>query len=339
MADQAAQASPLHFFDTVNAYQRTAAIKAGIELDLFTAIGEGKETTPDLAQRCEASERGVRILCDYFTVLGFLTKEDGRYRLTPDTAMFLDRRSPAFVGSAIDFLLSPMLVEAFQDVAGAVRKGGTVLPEEGSVAPEHPVWVKFARAMAPLMVPAAQMMTKLVAGQEDRQLKVLDIAAGHGMFGITIARHNPRAEITAVDWPNVLEVARENARGAGIADRYRTIPGSAFDVDYGSGYDLVLLTNFLHHFDVATCEKLLKKVNAALVKGGQAITLEFVPDEDRVSPPAAAMFSLVMLCTTPSGDAYTFAELERMFKAAGFSRSEPHPLPPTPNQAVVSYKG
>src|SRR6185503_1365089 len=125
---------------------------------------------------------------------------------------------------------------------------------------------------------------------------------------------------------------------AGVADRFSVIGGSAFDVDYGDGYDLVLLTNFLHHFDPETNEKLLRKVHAALAPGGRAVTLEFVPNEDRISPPETAAFSVMMLGSTPSGDAYTFAELERMFANAGFSRSEIHQLPPSIQQVVISQK-
>ncbi len=142
-------------------------------------------------------------------------------------------------------------------------------------------------------------------------------------------KNNPHVEITALDWKAVLEVAKENAQKAGVADRYSTIEGSAFDVDFGSGYDLVLLTNFLHHFDAPTNETLLRKVHAALADGGRAVTLEFVPNDDRVTPPDAAGFSMMMLTSTPSGDAYTFSELERMAANAGFSRSTIHPLPPT----------
>jgi ubiquinone/menaquinone biosynthesis C-methylase UbiE len=332
------QPSPALFFETMNAYQRTAALKAAIELDLFTAIGEGAHTAAALAQRCEASERGMRILCDYLVVIGFLTKDENRYGLTPDSAAFLDRRSPSYIATAATFLASPMLTEGFDDVAAVVRKGGTVISEEGSLEPEHPVWVEFARAMAPLMTLPAELIAKLVGADSGQKWKVLDIAAGHGLFGIAIAKHNPNAEIVALDWPNVLEVAKENARAAGVADRYGVIPGSAFEVDYGTGYDLVLLTNFLHHFDPETCELLLRKVYAALETSGRAVSFEFVPNEDRVSPPVAASFSLMMLGTTPSGDAYTFAELDRMFRNTGFSRSELHPLPPTFQQVVISHK-
>jgi len=231
-----------------------------------------------------------------------------------------------------------MLTNGLLNLTEAVRKGGTAIENDGTLDPEHPVWVKFARGMAPMMALAAQLMAKLVDPNPDRKLKVLDIAAGHGLFGIAFATNNQQAEITALDWKAVLEVAKENAQKAGVAERYNTIEGSAFDVDFGSGYDLVLLTNFLHHFDPPTCETLLRKVRAALADGGRAVTLDFVPNDDRVTPPDSAGFSLMMLAGTPGGDAHTFSEFERMFANAGFSRSSIHPLPPTIQQVVISEK-
>jgi 2-polyprenyl-3-methyl-5-hydroxy-6-metoxy-1,4-benzoquinol methylase len=136
----------------------------------------------------------------------------------------------------------------------------------------------------------------------------------------------------------VLEVAKENAQAAGVAERFSTVEGDAFTAEYGEGYDVILLTNFLHHFDPPTCEQLLRKVRAALAPEGVALTLEFVPNEDRVTPPVAAAFSLMMLAGTNGGDAYTYPELERMFANAGFSSSEAHPLPASPQQAIVSRK-
>ncbi len=333
----AVQPSPLLFFETMTAYQRTEALKAAIELDLFTAVGEGSQTIAALAQRCKASERGMRILCDYLVVIGFLLKEGDCYRLTPDSAAFLDRRSPACIAGAVVFLGSPQLTQRFQNLAGAVRKGSTI-SDDSTLAPEHPIWVEFAKGMAPLTALPAEKMAQLTGAEKGEKWKVLDIAASHGVFGITFAKKNPRAEIYAVDWANVLELAKANAHKAGVDGRYRTIPGSAFDVEFGKDYDIVLLTNFLHHFDAATCEKLLRKVHAALKLGGRAVTLEFVPNEDRVTPPQAAGFSLTMLAGTPAGDAYTFAELKRMFGNAGFASSEMHELPPSFHRIVISTK-
>jgi len=192
--------------------------------------------------------------------------------------------------------------------------------------------------MAPLLATPAEFIAKMVGADSGAKWKVLDIAAGHGLFGITIARHNPNAKIVAVDWAAVLEVARENAIKAGVADRHTLLPGSAFEVDFGSGYDLVMLTNFLHHFDMATNEGLLRKIHDALAPGGRVVTVEFIPNEDRVSPPMDATFSMMMLGSTAAGDAYTFSEYDRMFGNAGFARSEMRVLTPMPNRVIVSYK-
>jgi len=332
------QPSPALLFQTINAYQRTEALKAAIELEVFTAVGEGNTTAQEIGQRSGASERGIRILCDFLCIMGFLNKTGQTYSLTPDSAVFLDKKSPAYMGGATEFMLSPVLTAGFKDFAAAVRKGGVAASAEGTIAPDHPVWVDFARAMAPMMALPAELIAKLVDPEAKQKLKILDIAAGHGLYGIAFAKKNPQAEVVALDWTNVLEVAKENARNASVAARYSTIAGSAFDVNYGEGYDLVLLTNFLHHFDHSTCEILLRKVHAALADGGRAVTLEFVPNEDRISPPDAAAFSVMMLGSTPAGDAYTFSELERMMTAAGFGKSEIHQLPPSIQQAVISEK-
>ena len=332
------QPSPLLFFQTINSYQRTEALKAAIELGVFTTIAEGNTTVAEIARRCEAADRGIRILCDYLCIMGFLNKDGNNYSVTIDSATFLNRNSPAYLGGAIDFLLAPQLINDFKNLTAAVRKGGTVSEEGGTTAPENPVWVKFARAMAPMMAMPAQLTAQLVDEKADRKLKILDVAAGHGLYGLAFATRNPQAEIVALDWPNVLEVAKENAQGTGVSERYSTIPGSAFEVEFGAGYDIVLLTNFLHHFDVPTCETLLRKVHAALAPGGRAVTLEFVPNEDRISPPESAAFSMMMLGSTPAGDAYTFSELERMMTNAGFTTSELHPLPPAINHVVISTK-
>jgi 2-polyprenyl-3-methyl-5-hydroxy-6-metoxy-1,4-benzoquinol methylase len=268
--------------------------------------------------------------------MGFLTKQDSHYGLTLDSATFLDKRSPFYMGTVSDFILSPYIIDNFDRLTEAVRHGGST--SDSALAPDHPMWVNFARAMEPMMAMPAQLLAQLVDPQKDKPLRVLDIAAGHGLYGLAFAKQNPQVEVTAVDWPNVLEVAKENAQAAGVADRYETKPGSAFDVDYGTGYDVVLLTNFLHHFDQPTCESLLKKVREALKSSGRAATLEFVPNPDRVTPPQAAAFSMQMLGGTPSGDAYTFAELEQMFKNAGFSGSEMHELPPSIERVIISHK-
>src|SRR5436305_7065764 len=98
--------TPERFFNAVNAHQQTEAIKAAIELEIFTVIAEGNNTAEDIANRCKAAPRGVRILCDFLTIQGFLTKSGSQYSLAQDSALFLNKQSPAYVGAAVEFLLT-----------------------------------------------------------------------------------------------------------------------------------------------------------------------------------------------------------------------------------------
>ncbi len=322
-------------FDMLNAYQRTAALKAAIDLDLFRAVGEGPGDVASMARHCAASERGIRILCDFLTVHGVLLKEDGRYRLTPSSAAFLDPRSSSSLASIAQFLGNPAMREPYDRLAEVVRTGHTVLPGDGTVEPENPVWVQFAETMAPMMAPMAGPLGKVVLQGQSGPMRVLDIAAGHGLFGIEIAKQNSQAHVTGLDWAPVLRVALDNARKAGVHDRYNMKPGSAFEIDFDGPYDAVLLTNFLHHFDKPTCVGLLKKIHAALRPGGQCATLEFVPNEDRVSPPTPASFALTMLTSTAAGDAYTLSELTGMYDEAGFKGMRAHPISMSPHTIVT----
>ena len=338
MAEAAPQVDLQHIWRLMTAFQHSAAFKAAVDLEVFTKIAEGKKTAADIAAATGAAERGIRILADTLTILGLLTKAGNEYSLTADSAFFLDKNSFAYMGSAVEFLMSPTQMRGYADLTNAVRQGGTTVTGDGSVDPESPMWVTFAKAMMPLMFPSAEAIAANLGFPSDAKIKVLDIAAGHGVFGIMVAKAYPNAEIHAVDWPNVLTVASENAEKFGVAGRHHLIPGSAFDVDFGSDFDVVLVTNFLHHFDAETCTTFMRKVNAALKPEGKAVTLEFIPNDDRVSPPAEALFPLVMLAATPAGDAYTLAELRKMFEDAGFSRNEHIALSPMPQHLVISTK-
>lgn len=326
--------SPDSIMEMIGGYERAAVIGAAIDLELFTAIGEGAGTATDIARRCQASERGVRILCDYLVSTGQLQKSGDRYSLAEDAAAFLDKRSPMYLGSVANFLQSSHMRGNYDTLVDNVRRGGAAAGSN-SVSPEHPMWVTFAKSMAPMMAPVA----KAVASQLPPGLgKVLDIAAGHGLYGIAVAQQQPQARIVALDWQNVLEYAKENARRLGVESRYELLPGDAFEVQFGGDYDAALVPNFLHHFDAETNKRFLMKIYGALRTGGVVAVVEFVPNEDRVSPPWPAQFALKMLAGTPSGDAYTFPEIGEMLSSAGFSNFRRIDLRPTPQTLVLATK-
>ena len=326
--------SPERLFEVMTAYQHTAALKAAIELDLFTGIGDGLNSAPLLAKRIHGSERGVRIICDCLVVLGFLTKTEDRYGLTAESAVFLDKKSPVYAGSMKDFLASPVMMAGFQDLATVVRTGRPLADHPFSGV-EHSIWIEFARSMAPFIARVAQETAKLLSHQSE--IKLLDIAAGHGLFGITVAHLNPKAKIVALDFASVLTVAQENAARSGVSDRYSLLPGNALEIDLGAGFDVVLLPNLMHSLDRATNELLLKKIHAALAAKGRLIVVEFTPNEDRVSPRLPALFALMMLANN-HGDAYTVEEHQAMLSSTGFKDCRVYPLGPTPFTAIVAAR-
>jgi SAM-dependent methyltransferase len=335
MAQTAPTASPERIMEMISGFERTAVIKAAVELDIFSAIGQGAVTAGQIAERREASQRGVRILCDYLVTTGLLTKSGDRYGLADDSAAFLDRASPMYMGSVVNFLASPYMKTFLDDLTESARKGGRAPDRVNSLTPENEMWVEFARSMMPMMFKPAQLVAAELP-QDAR--KVLDIAAGHGLYGIMAGQRLQQARIVAVDWPNVLELAQENANRFGIGDRFAKLPGSAFEVDFGSDFDVVLLPNFLHHFDTPTNEGLLRKVHATLRPGGVAAIVEFVPNEDRVSPPWPAQFPVKMLAGTPAGDAYTMEELSGMLANVGFADIRRKDLEPTPSTLVLASR-
>lgn len=327
------QPDPGLIFNELRAYERSAALKGAIDLEIFTHIDEGATTPAQIAAKAKATERGVRILCDFLSVGGLLTKSGGAYGLSPNAKVFLSKKSPAYLGSISDFLAGDHQRNALWQVEKAVRNGGAVSDE--ALAPDHPMWATFARAMAPMMRAfAGAAIPHVVSG--NAPMKILDIAAGHGVWGITALLQNPSAQVTGQDWPTVLEVAQENAQKAGVANRYHTLAGSAFDVDFGTGWDVILEPNFAHHVNQADNTRLFRKIYGALKPGGRIAVIEFVPNDDRVSPPMAANFALTMLTATPEGDVYTFAEYKKMLEEAGFHDVKLVELTPMPQRLITA---
>lgn len=333
---ESTQPSPALFWDYMTGFQKSAAIRAAVDIGIFTHIAAGATAAPAIAEKSGAAERGVRILADYLTAAGFLKKTDGGYGLTPDSAVFLDQKSPAYLGHMVKFLQHEEQRNNFLDLTETLKLGTVPDRRDDALGVEHPMWIEFARSMQAMMAPAAEFIAGVAAEGASDSLKTLDIAAGHGLFGIAVAKRCPQAEIVAVDWAGVLAVAEENARAAGVADRHTLNPGDAFKADYGSDFDLALLTNFFHHFDRETNVALMRRIREAVRPGGRVITLEFIPNDDRVTPPEQAMFGIVMLANTPSGDVYTFNEYANMFREAGFGDSKLIEVPNAPQRLIVT---
>jgi len=304
--------NPAWLIEEFRAFERSLALRTALEMDLFTRIGGGDNTVRALSTACGASQRGVRALCDYLAIHGHLVKRGARYRLPLHTRLYLTTTSPAFLGSAARFLADDATVAAF------CRLRKTV--ERGSASNAKSDWVEYARSMAPLAQPVAEFAASAIKLRADGPVLVLDIAAGHGLYGIAIAARNPRADIFALDSGAVLRIAARNAREFGVGRRFHAIAGDGLRNDLGGPYDLILAANFAHHLDRGANIRLFRKCRRALRRSGQMAVIDFLPNPDRVSPAIDASFALTLLATSAQGTVYTFQEYSEMLRAAGFPR-------------------
>ena len=314
-------------FDTLTAYWKTSALKAGLDLDLFSRIGSGLGTASELAKAAGASPRGVAIIADALCGLGFLVKKSGRYSLTPVADGFLRSESPAFLGGFHKFLTSDYIWTAFSRVTEAARAGRSQIGTN-ALTPENPAWQVFAESSTAMARAEGPTLADL-AGAKRPGLRILDVAAGSGEYGIAVARESHGSELTYLDWPNVLPVALRHAEAAGIRPAPKTIPGDALKVNWGGPYDVIVASHFLHHFNPEDCRRICSKARAALAPEGRFIVQEFVADEAREAKeegaaggPFPLLFAVAMLVTTDEGDAYTLGQL-REFLTAGGLRMDP----------------
>lgn len=321
----------------ITGFEQTAAMLAALNVGLFTAVAAGAESVDALSASIGCPRRATRMLADTLCAHGLLTKSDGGYGLAPDAALYLDRGSSAYLGDAARFLASPQkLALCLEDPEGWMRRGGPA--HEANTAADAEVWVDFARGMGPMMEPAAKDLADALKARKLNPRRILDVAAGHGLFGVEAARTFPEARVVALDWAAVLEVARETAVAAEVDTRFETIVGDAFTTPLGQGYDLILIPNFLHHFERETCIGFLTRAADALAPQGAVAIVEYVVDEDRISPPAAALFTFSMLTATPAGETYTRAELTQMCAAAGLGDVAIESLPRAPQTLVMAAR-
>lgn len=316
--------------------QVSGIYKAAVELDVYTKIAGGAKTAANVARAIEAPERSTRMLLEALSCLGLLVKSAEGYALTPVAETFLVRGKPTYMGDVVQVFGSSMMWAGSEKIADAVRNGGTVMPQHAET-PEHSFWETFARSTAAIAMPAAMAMNGMLDdwmnGRE--RVRVLDVAAGSGLYGLTLAQR-PNVHLTALDWPNVLVETKQWATRLG-ADPTRVgyIAGNLFEVDYGGPYDLIVLSHVYHHFDAPTCESLTKKVAAALAPGGRVAIHDFLYDAE-LRNPMGALFAMTMLMWTHRGETYSAGQYEAWLRSAGLKPAGVHASQGMPSSWVLA---
>ncbi|MGA6973029.1 MAG: methyltransferase [Candidatus Binatus sp.] len=319
-----------------------AAMKAALDLEIFTHIANGANTAEKIAAAKHLPVRSTRILCDALVALDVLEKSGGSYSLPPLSRALLVKGSPTYAGGMAGIVGNRALWNEYGRLTEVVKAGHTLL-DQSAETDDNPFWQDFARGtrqMAQTVGPVvAEIAAESFKGGGEGPRKILDIACGSGFYGISALKRFPGARLVQVDWPGVLKHAEVNARNAGVADRVEFRPGDIFADDLGNGYDLVLAVNIYHHFSIAKNIELSRRLAAAAAPGGMLVIIDLVPDEGREHERFALMFALTMLIWTHEGDAFTFSEYKQMLEAAGFRDIELKVAPgPVTTQAIVARK-
>ncbi|MEU8163760.1 class I SAM-dependent methyltransferase [Micromonospora parva] len=326
--------------DMMQAYKKTSLLRTGVELGVFDALAAGPATAGGLAPKLGIHPRGARILLDALTAIRLTDRTGEHFSLTPAAADHLVSTRPDYLGGMVKVMSSDWEWDALRDLSAAVREGGTVLDVHAET-PEYSYWEDFAAYATKVAQPTAEVMAEALApwAKERAELDILDVACGHGVYGYTLAQHNPQATVTSLDWPNVLAVTEKHAERLGVRDRASFLPGDMFTTDLGGPYDVALLTNVTHHFSEERVHELVNRLGSVVKPGGRLVIVGFTTgDESPALDPAPYLFSVLMLVWTFEGESHSVAAYNRALAAAGFGPATVHPTD-LPFRVLVAEKG
>jgi C-methyltransferase len=322
----------------MQAYKTTSLLRAGVRLGVFDALADGPLAVETLAGRLGVDGRGARILLDALVAVGLVRIANDGYGLVAGAETFLVSKSPKYLGDMVKVMCSDWEWDALKRLDEAVRRGGTVMAEHAETE-EYEYWVDFAAFASAIADPTAQVMANALApwaaGRDT--LTVLDMACGHGIYGYTFAERNPQARVWSQDWPNVLPVAAGHAERMGVRDRVELHPGDMFSVELGGPYDVVMLTNVLHHFSEERGIELLSRARAALKPDGKLALVGFtIGDKGPAEDPMPYLFSILMLVWTAQGEVHSEAAYDRMLAASGFAGATLHSVADLPLRVLTA---
>jgi 3-hydroxy-5-methyl-1-naphthoate 3-O-methyltransferase len=285
---------------------------------VFDALDSGPKTVEEVASATGASPRGLRAVMNALVGLELLKSGgNGRYELTPESSTFLVTTKPTFFGGMFT-AMSNQLIPNWLHLADIVASGKPVT-SVNSEANGSAFFQVLVSNIFTMSYGAAQALARhLNFGESGAPVRVLDLGAGSGVWGIAVAQSSPRVTVTAVDWPAVLPVAQKTATKFGLADRYNVIPGDLLSADFGHGHNLITIGHILHSEGVERSKKLLRKCFDALAPGGTIAIQEFLVNPERTGPAMGLIFAVNMLILTDTGDTWSFEEIAGWLKEAGF---------------------
>ena len=318
-------------------YTPPLMIEAALHHGVFDLLDAGPGTAAEVAARSGASVRGLRAVMNALAGLQLLTKDaEGRFGLAADSAAFLVSTKPGFLGGMIRHTSTQLLPKwlALSEVVRTGKPAASVNREKVGADFFH----RFVEDLFPMSYPSARRLAEVLEiAAAKGPVSVLDLAAGSGVWGITLAQRSQRVTVTAVDWPGVLDVTRKVAARFGVAGRFSFVAGDLAAADFGRGHDIATLGHILHSEGEQHGRALLQKTFDALAPGGTIAIAEFLVDDARTGPPVVLMFAVNMLVNTDEGDTWSFGEIAGWLRDAGFR--DPRTIEaPGPSPLILAKK-
>lgn len=313
-----AQVTPERIMQMAWGYVPPLVLEAAIRHRVFDVLDSGPKDIWEVQKATGASARGLTAIMDALVGLNFLSKdEQNRFALTPESSTFLVTTKPSFFGGMIKHC-SEQLIPRWLHINEVVATGKPVsaVNEEKSGGE---FFHEFVLDIFPMSYgPAQTLAAHMNYGTSDHPVSVLDLAAGSGVWGIAQAQSSPNVGVTAVDWPEVIDVTKATVARFGLSDRFAFAVGDLQEVNFGTGHNVATLGHILHSEGEARSRKLLAKTFAALSSGGTIAIQEFLVNKERTGPVQGLFFAVNMLVNTQEGNTWSFEEIGAWLEEAGF---------------------
>ena len=314
--------SPRPLMRILGDFANSQILDAALEYDFFTLIHKGFRTADEVARAATTHPRATRIVLDGLIALALIEKKDGRYSLLPVSEAFLVKGKPSYMGDFRHVALA--LWDGMANLKQSLKTGQPL--SRMDTGGELQVWEKLVIGIIPIAEPVAKALCDVLGiGVIRKGRRILDIAGGSSIFGMTILARDPSGQVTQLDWPNVNAVAKKLNRERGLEGKIRFIDGehrsASIETNY---YDLILASNFCRFESPKGNQELFQKAYAALKPGGSLVVNDFLPNEERTGPTFALRFSVYTLTHTPEGECWTLSQYSDWLKAVGFSSIETH---------------
>jgi ubiquinone/menaquinone biosynthesis C-methylase UbiE len=302
------------------AYAPPLIISAAVNNKVFDALQGGAKTVEQLKRETGASARGLRAIMDALVGLELLKKDrQSKYSLTPESEAFLISDKPGALSGFFGSIL-PIMTSRWLRLTDIVRDGRpAVAVNQQTEGTEF--FSQLVETIIPMSYAGAQKLADhLKVAKAKEQVRVIDLAAGSGIWGIAVAQKSPRVQVTAVDWAGMIPTTKRITEKFGVRDRFDFIEGDLLEANFGSGYDVATLGHILHSEGEQRSRQLLKKAFRALKSGGTIAIAEWLVNDERTKPLPSLMFSVQMLVNTEKGDTFSFNEIKQWLEDAGFKK-------------------